>query len=104
MYSMAKSSITCDACGEDNPPESEFCIKCGTKMTDNEITDNKSFDMKKALEYRNWKKSVPYTAAVCIFLLFLDIITGSGINWSYWAVVPIFLFAILAPYVSYKIS
>jgi len=101
---MAKSSVVCESCGEDNPPGSEFCIKCGSKMAEESISDKKSSDEKNEKEYRNWKKSVPYTASACIFLLFIDLFTGGGINWSYWAIIPIFLFAILAPYLSYKMN
>ena len=67
-------------------------------------SEKESFDEQNVREYRNWKKSVPYTVSVCVFLLFIDLSTGGGINWSYWAVIPIFLFAILAPFLSYKIN
>jgi uncharacterized membrane protein YvbJ len=106
---MTKSSILCSSCGVDNDPDAEFCINCGTaygnktgiekpikkKMTDKE---------KQEKSYQEWKRSVPYTAAVCVFLLIIDYMTGSGIQWAWWPVIPIILFAIIAPYFSYKMG
>ena len=103
---MNKSSIICKSCKRDNEPTSEFCIDCGATLVsiENQGTDIESVDKQKMkLDYRNWKMSVPYILSVCIFLVFIDLITGgSAFDWSYWAVVPILLFAVLAPYLSFK--
>jgi len=101
---MTKSSLICDSCGEDNQPNSDYCIKCGANLVNQGVQSEKTYEEKNLEEYRNWKKSVPYTLSACIFLIFIDLTTGSGLNWSYWAVLPIFLFAILAPFLSYKMS
>ena len=103
---MNKNSIICKSCGADNLPSSEFCIECGAEIGNNletEVTQPEKTMEKRRKEYNDWKRSVPFTISAIIFITFIDFITGgSAFGWSYWATVPILLFAILAPYFSFK--
>ena len=106
---MNKASIVCPSCETNNNANSEFCIDCGTNLSAiNNINSKPSTlnDKEKQLkEYQNWKKSLPYTVSAAIFLIFIDWVTGgTPFDWSHWAVVPIILFAVIAPYFSYKLS
>ncbi|MCY3414651.1 MAG: hypothetical protein INQ03_23580 [Candidatus Heimdallarchaeota archaeon] len=77
-------------------------MSCGTTLFVDEMK-NESISKNQKKEYTDWKKSVPYLVAVILFLTFIDLMSSGGsINWSYWATVPIFLFAIVAPYFSFK--
>ena len=60
---------------------------------------------KRRKEYEGWKMSVPYTIGAALFVTFIDGVTGgySFFDWSYWASVPIILFAVIPPYFSYKL-
>lgn len=107
LLSMSKSSIPCPSCNTENDPNAEFCINCGINLRnagvivdkpESEMTEDEKFEQ----DYKNWRRSVPYTVAAAVFLLFLDFITSPQLEWSYWAVVPILLFAVLAPYFSFK--
>lgn len=98
---MSKQSKLCDSCGEENIGTAEFCTNCGTPfLSEGEVSSTEDLDK----SYREWVMSVPYILAACLFLILIDLMTGSGINWSYWAVVPLFLFAIVAPYFSFKMG
>jgi uncharacterized membrane protein YvbJ len=105
---MSKSTIVCKSCGTDNEANSEFCIDCGTglneiKEVDNDNDAGLSEQEKRRKEYNGWKMSVPYTIGAAIFVTFIDGMTGGGFfDWSYWASVPIILFAVIAPYFSYR--
>jgi hypothetical protein len=93
----------------DNDSDAEFCINCGTAFSHNSINKTPAKkrmtdEEKQEKSYKEWKRSVPYTTAVCVFLLILDVMTGGGIQWAWWPVIPIVLFAIIAPYFSYKMG
>lgn len=106
MGRMSKPSVICEACGENNEPNSEFCIGCGAKVTTlfQKSTDTTSSDTeekyKKARE--KYFKELPTLFAVIIFLVFIDYIDNSSIDWAFYPVVPIFLFAIAAPYFNFR--
>ena len=108
---MSNNRIVCPSCSTDNKGSSEFCINCGIALENNIEVDEKpttkakmSDEERQMKEYRDWKKSVPYTVSAAIFITFIDLVTGGGnaFEWSYWATVPLILFAVLAPAVSYK--
>lgn len=102
---MSKASVSCPSCSAENDPDAEFCIECGsklmeTKSTNSELTDDEKWQK----EYRDWKRSVPFTTAAAVFLYFIDLITSPGIQWAHWPAVPIILFAVIAPYFSFKMK
>ena len=103
---MSKSSIVCQSCGTDNEANSEFCIDCGSTLNGNDVKRNvKLTDAERRLkEYNGWKMSVPYTIGAALFVTFIDGVTGgnSFFDWSYWASIPILIFAVIAPYFSYR--
>lgn len=103
---MTKQTVICPSCENDNEPETEFCTNCGLQLSKaNNKEENLSPKNKAQKEYRNWLASLPYIFATMIFLIFLDLVTsGWRIRWSYWAVVPLLLFAVIAPYFSYKLN
>ncbi len=105
---MAKSSITCTACGEENDPTSTFCLNCGASLSQGEEVkkvakvDEEEEDIDTKILRQ--KQSLPFLVAVCVFLVFIDFIDDSAINWAYWPVIPIILFGMLAPYYALKIE
>ena len=100
---MTKASIVCPSCSTDNDRTSEFCINCGTSLPQSS-PQMQTEEEKRAREYQNWKKSAPYTAGAAIFLMFIDWMTGgTAWDWSLWAVVPILIFAVIAPFISFKL-
>ncbi len=102
---MNKASIICKSCNADNIPNSEYCIECGTTLNSNntKMASDNSENEKFMSQYRNWKRSVPYTISAVIFITLIDLFTSGGtLQWSYWASVPIILFAVISPYFSYK--
>ena len=101
---MSKESLTCSSCGEDNLPNSEFCMNCGVTLKNAKSKINPNSEDNREDEFIKWKRSVPFTVSAAVFLLFIDLISGNGIDWAYWAVIPILLFAVIAPYFSYKMS
>ena len=105
---MSEDLLICPSCSTENKPSSEFCINCGIAIeNDNNTTGSTklSYEEKQWREFRDWKKSVPYTVSAAIFVTFIDYITGgSAFDWSYWASVPIILFAVISPYLSFKFS
>ena len=103
---MSKATKVCPSCSANNEPSSEFCIDCGSNIKGLSENSNQMTEREKELkEYRNWKKSVPYTLGASIFLIFIDSVTGGGpFDWSHWAVVPIIIFTIIAPYFSFKMG
>lgn len=110
IFPMIEDLIVCPSCSTENKPSSEFCVNCGTAFT-NETKNNEtetsklSYEEKQLKEFRDWKKSVPFTVSTAIFITFIDYITGgTAFDWSYWASVPIILFSVIAPYFSFKIS
>ncbi len=104
---MSKSSIICPSCGTDNEAKSEFCIDCGSTLNEtNTNTKARLSDAERRLkEYNGWKMSVPYTIGAAVFVTIVDGMTGgsSFFDWSYWASIPILIFAVIAPYFSYKL-
>lgn len=109
---MSDELIVCPSCSTENKPSSEFCVNCGTAFTNDTKKDGTnsskeaiSYEEAQLKEFRGWKKSVPFTVSAAIFITFIDLVTGGGaFDWSYWASVPIILFAVIAPYFSYKFS
>ncbi|MHA2031169.1 MAG: hypothetical protein ACW99A_00795 [Candidatus Kariarchaeaceae archaeon] len=104
---MSKSSVICEACGENNEPSSEFCIGCGAKVS---VVIQKSTDPTSSDEEEKYKKDrekyfkeLPTLIAVIVFLFFIDYVDGSGkIEWAYFPGAAIFLFAIAAPYFNFR--
>ncbi|MCY3413343.1 MAG: zinc-ribbon domain-containing protein [Candidatus Heimdallarchaeota archaeon] len=100
---MTKQTIICSSCSTENDPTAEFCIHCGNTLTKTESPI--SIDLAKIQKgYLGWKMSVPYTFSVILLLTIIDFIISGNLEWSYWATIPIFLFAILAPYFSFKMG
>ncbi len=103
---MSKSSVVCEACGKNNVPNSEFCIGCGSKLPMSSVVskvdtmDEK--EKKYLLEREKYFKSVPVLFAVIIFLVFIDWVDNRSIDWAFYPAVPIFLFAIAAPYFNFR--
>ena len=107
VYCMSNDYIVCPSCNTENKPQSEFCINCGISLDKNDVgTEVKLTDEEKRVkDFRDWKRSVPYTISAAIFIIFIDLVTGgTAFDWSYWAVVPILLFAVLSPYLSFKMG
>ncbi|MHA2168856.1 MAG: zinc-ribbon domain-containing protein [Candidatus Kariarchaeaceae archaeon] len=105
---MSKQSSVCSACGEDNAPDSTFCLNCGAKMAINTVTTPDTTEREESMDEKRKKQlqSIPGLVAVIIFLFFIDFV-GDGnqsIEWAYWPAVPIFLFAIVVPYLSLRIG
>lgn len=103
---MNKASVVCEACGENNPPTSEFCIGCGTKLipgvpptqTDEQSEEEKKFLKEKKIYYQ----SLPYLIVVIPFLFFIDYVDDKSIQWAFYPGVAILLFAIIAPYFKFR--
>lgn len=105
---MSKSSIVCPSCNTDNEVDAEFCTNCGTTLNGvdaaSKTSESISSREQRLESYREWLRSVPFILAACIFLLAIDQLTSPGITWAYWPVVPLILFALIAPYFSYKLE
>jgi hypothetical protein len=107
---MSKSSITCSACGEDNAPASTFCLNCGASLSEPDeakiisSTSNKKTTVSIDKKILKQKQSIPYLVAVCVLLLFIDLIGDRSVDWAYYPIAPIVLFAILAPYFALRME
>jgi len=107
---MSKASKSCISCEQDNLSEADFCTNCGTSFPlmgeESTTASNKPMPTKdeRDASYRDWVMSLPYLIAACLLLIFIDYITGYGLTWFYWGVVPILLFAIVAPFFSYRLE
>ncbi|MEL0164351.1 MAG: hypothetical protein ACPHM3_04630 [Candidatus Kariarchaeum pelagius] len=109
-YSSMSSKITpttkskCDQCNQPNLPSDKFCIECGAllKMKPNHhTTKNKTVP---PTIYKTWLFSLPFNISTCLFLLIIDLLTGDGIGWSLYAIIPISLFAIISPFISFQLT
>ncbi|MHA2091872.1 MAG: zinc-ribbon domain-containing protein [Candidatus Kariarchaeaceae archaeon] len=105
---MSKQSSVCSACGEDNAPDSTFCLNCGAKMREPSSPDPSlvSSDEEESIEEQRKKQlqSIPPLVGVVVFLTIIDYMDNQSIDWAYWPAIPIIIFAIIVPYFTLRIG
>lgn len=93
----------CDQCNQPNLPSDKFCIECGALLKSKPIPHPKK-NNNTTTTYKKWLSSLPYNISTCLFLLLIDLLDGNGIGWSLYPIIPISLFAIISPFISFQLT